>query len=289
MCTDGGLGGQPDGVPLATWLLERWAGDNLDLVEKLVDGRPRIRCEDCGHEWIRGEAPAPPAPTANTIQAIKGKFPLPEHAGELARARAEVLKADFLKVRPEPEPEVAPYRRRYQFIFSEAGLRAAGPRDLKDFANNSIGAHPGNMSVFNTAWNNMGDDNAADRVRRTIDYLLRGPDTIPEEDRFTHLVDGHKGLGMTGFREALLTRALWVVRPDEFIPIVTYSSEAGGKKEILESVYGLKLHPALGSQWTIGRLVFWSNDLLRQLVGDGFADMQHAAQFLWWAKDQPKL
>ena len=35
-----------------------------------------------------------------------------------------------------------------------------------------------------------------------------------------------------------------------------------------------------------GRLILWSNDLLRELVGNGFENQQHAADFLWWAKDQ---
>ncbi|MGV9995384.1 hypothetical protein, partial [Streptomyces sp. NPDC003374] len=26
---------------------------------------------------------------------------------------------------------------------------------------------------------------------------------------------------------------------------------------------------------------------LRELVGEGFANQQHSAAFLWWAKDQP--
>ncbi len=37
---------------------------------------------------------------------------------------------------------------------------------------------------------------------------------------------------------------------------------------------------------TPGRLVFWSNDLLREMVGDSFPSLQHASQFLWWAEDQ---
>ncbi len=38
---------------------------------------------------------------------------------------------------------------------------------------------------------------------------------------------------------------------------------------------------------TPGRLVVWSNDLLLQMVGSDFPSLQHASQFLWWAKDQP--
>ena len=35
------------------------------------------------------------------------------------------------------------------------------------------------------------------------------------------------------------------------------------------------------------RLILWSNDVLHRLVGDGFANQQHPAAFLWWAEDQP--
>ncbi|MBA3250406.1 MAG: hypothetical protein H0T66_08925, partial [Geodermatophilaceae bacterium] len=63
-------------------------------------------------------------------------------------------------------------------------------------------------------------------------------------------------------------------------------SGVAGKREIAESVYGLVLPPKAATSMTQGRLVFWSNDLLRELVGDGFATQQHASQFLWEAKDQ---
>jgi hypothetical protein len=37
---------------------------------------------------------------------------------------------------------------------------------------------------------------------------------------------------------------------------------------------------------TIGRLIAWSNDLLLGLIGDGSKTQQHAAAFLWCAKDK---
>ena len=92
---------------------------------------------------------------------------------------------------------------------------------------------------------------------------------------------------MTGFKESLLTRVLCVVQPDRFMSILKYTTEAGGKKEIARAVYGLELPAPESVNWTLGRLILWSNDVLHQLVGDGFANQQHAAAFLWWAKDQP--
>jgi hypothetical protein len=57
--------------------------------------------------------------------------------------------------------------------------------------------------------------------------------------------------------------------------------EAGGR----QWVYDLDLPDPEAVSWTIGRLIFWSNDLLRELAGPGFQDMEHVAEFLWWAKD----
>ncbi|MFE5486499.1 hypothetical protein [Streptomyces sp. NPDC056527] len=66
----------------------------------------------------------------------------------------------------------------------------------------------------------------------------------------------------------------------------TYTTEAGGKCEIARMVYGLELPGPESVNWTLGRLILWSNDLLLDLAGEGFANRQHAAAFLWWAKDR---
>ncbi len=98
------------------------------------------------------------------------------------------------------------------------------------------------------------------------------------EDRLTHLITGGRDFGMRGFREALLTKVLCVVHPERFLPIVTYTGNPG-KKEIAAAVYRLELPKPASTNWTIGRLAFWSNDLLVELLGDGFVNLQHGAQF----------
>lgn len=263
-------------------------GTDLDGVEKLADGRLVVRCIDCDHEWIRGEAQREsPAPVAATFESLKAKFPTASDVRPDAAVRVEKLVAEFLELAPTSEAQNAPYREKYQRIFSAEGLGEAAPADLKNFANNTVLAHPGNMSVFNAAWNEMGDEKAAARLRVTIDYLLRGPEGTRLEDRFTDLVEERKGLGMTGFKESLLTRVLCIVQPDRFLPILIYTSPSGGKREIAASVWGLDLPPREKVSWTIGRLVTWSNDLLVDLLPKGFDDLGHAAAFLWWAKEQP--
>lgn len=35
----------------------------------------------------------------------------------------------------------------------------------------------------------------------------------------------------------------------------------------------------------MGRLTFWSNDLLLAFAGDGFDHAEHTSSFLWWCRD----
>lgn len=268
---------------------EECNGDDLDLAEKLDDGRVRVVCLTCNHTWVRGTAKVV-VPPVDTFAEARKRFPGPENVDPARLARVEGLKQEFLHLKPEPRPEVVQYWHRYQQVFSLGGLGDCDPQDLKDFANTETGARPGNMSVFNTAWNKLGAETAAQRTRDSIEYLLYGPDSVPMEDRLTTLILEQGGRGMTGFKESLLTKVLCIMQPDRFLPILTYSSPNVGKREIAKLVYDLELPEAARVQWTIGRLILWSNDVLLHLVGDGFVDTQHASQFLWEVKDrQPEL
>lgn len=266
------------------------AGGDLDGVEKLPDGRLVVRCLDCDHEWVRGEGrPVSSVPVAATYESLKVSFPTTDAVRPEVRDRVASLIKIFVQQSPDLDPRVPPYRAKYQYLFSSEGLPTADPEDLKSFANSAVAANPGNMSVFNLAWNDMGPEKAAARVRATIEHLLRGPAGTRLEDRFTDLVEERKGLGMTGFKESLLTRVLCIVQPDRFLPILKYSTPMGGKKEVAAAVYGLDLPAREKVSWTIGRLVTWSNDLLVDLLGSEFEDLGHASEFLWWAKDQPAV
>lgn len=258
--------------------------DHVELVEKLTGTERKLRCAHCGHEWLRGQ-PAPQKVALPTLQEIRQRFPKPGDVDPARLARAAELKAEFLKHEPEPEANVAPYWAKYQQVFSEVGLPGAIPQDFKDFANSNIGANPGNMSVFNDAWNAMGAEAGAEQVRQVIEYLLRGTRPAELEDRLTALILDTTSFGMKGFKESLLTKALCIVYPDRYLTILKYTGEAG-KREIARSIWGLELPDPEKVNWTIGRLILWSNDLLLALLGDGFKHQQHAAAFLWWAKDK---
>lgn len=258
--------------------------DELDLLEVLPDERRRIKCESCGNVWLRGQAKRVYR-TITTIDDLRTRFPSPQDVDAQVRQRAASLKADYLEEHPSSSPTAVDFRERYRELFTKEGLPRATPEDLKYFANANIAGNPGNMSVFNTTLNEIGPEEAARRVRDSIEYLLFGPEDSFLEDRLSHLIEGRRGMGMTGFREALLTKVLCMVEPNRFLPINKYTGQAG-KKEIAKWVYDLDLPRPESVSWTIGRLIIWSNDLLRELVGSGFNDTEHAAGFLWWAKDE---
>jgi hypothetical protein len=255
-----------------------------------ADSRLLIHCEDCGHEWLRGEARRDPSrPAVRTIDSLHAEFPTTRDVRPDVRERVATLVADFQLNHPAPDPAVAAYRERYQEMFRREGLATASPDALLEFAQTDTIASPGNMSGLNRAWKTQGADKAAQKVRESIEYLLYGPESLRLEDRLTQLIDGKK-VGFPSFnKEPLLTKVLCVVEPDRFLPVLKYSAATDGKKEIVKLVFDLDLPPAEKVAWTIGRLAIWSNDLLRSLIGNDIPDLQQATKFLAWAKTRPVL
>ncbi|MFP5371565.1 MAG: hypothetical protein ACLGI3_12575 [Actinomycetes bacterium] len=256
-----------------------------------ADSRLLIHCNDCGTEWLRGEARRDPGrPAVQTIDSLRAEFPTAAAVRHEIRERVALLESEFLLDRPEPDPEVADFRARYSELFSREGLPTAQPEDLLTFATSPTVASAGNMSGLNRAFKTSGPEEAAAKVRESIDFLLYGPESLPREDRLTQLLDGTKGVGLPSFnKEPLLTKVLCVVEPDRWLPVLRYSSPGEGKKEIAKLVFDLDLPPAAKTSWTIGRLATWSNDLLRSLVGNDIPDLDVATRFLAWAKNQPAM
>jgi hypothetical protein len=255
-----------------------------------ADSRLLIHCANCGHEWLRGEARRDPGrPAVRTIDSLHAAFPTARDVRFDVRERVQMLESTFLLDHPQPDPAVAEYRARYQELFSRDGLAGTTPDQLYDFANSDTVAGVGNVSGFNRAWKTQGPERAAQLVRESIEYLLYGPESLRLEDRLTQLIEGKKGVGFPSFKEPLLTKVLCIVEPDRFLPVLRYSAAADGKKEIAHLVYDLNLPPADKTAWTIGRLIVWSNDLLRSLVGNDIPDLHQATQFLKWARSRPVL
>jgi hypothetical protein len=236
----------------------------------------------------RGPVRAPR--TIEDVETARRRFTATADAVPPERWRViDALRREFLADFPHPDPEAGRYRDVYRQAFSAENLPHVQPTALKDFANSKVVARPGNMSRFNDEWRALGSHAAAEAFRGVIEHLLRGEDPPAPEDRLTELITSEEPPAMPGFREAMLTRVLCVAEPERFLPILVYTSPAGGKREIARQVFGIDLPAPETTSQTIGRLGYWSNDLLFDLIGDRFVDLDHARQFLWWVKDHPDL
>ena len=105
------------------------------------DTRLLIHCNACGTEWLRGEAKRDPGrPAVQTIDSLHAEFPTPAAVRHEIRERVAMLQAEFLLDRPEPDPDVAAFRERYQALFTADGLGEATPEQLLHFATSPTGA-----------------------------------------------------------------------------------------------------------------------------------------------------
>jgi hypothetical protein len=261
--------------------------NDIHLEGMASDGSRILRCGDCGHTWSPPALSAVPASTRTPYEMAKGRFANASMVAPERRTRVARLRTKFLKDTPASEPAVVEHRARHQLLFSPAGLEACSPQDLRDFATSRLAGDAGNTAVFTRAWKRLGEEESAERTKASIEYLLRGPRSLPVEDRLTSLVEDADGIGMPGFKEAQLTKVLSVMDPARYLPILTYGTEGTGKRDVVMDVFGLHL-PRVADQtsMTSGRLAVWSNDLLLELAGEGFADAHHAAAFIWSARER---
>lgn len=223
------------------------------------------------------------------VDTARQRFPSAAAVTPEQWRKVEALRAEFLGEFPRPDPEAGRYRDVYRQAFEADALPYVQPTALKDFANSKVVARPGNMSRFNDEWRALGNQRAAEAFRGVVEHLLRGEDPPAPEDRLTELITSDEPPAMPGFREAMLTRVLCVAEPERFLPVLIYTSPAGGKREIARRVFGIELPAPETTSQTIGRLAYWSNDLLVDLIGNRFVDLDHARAFLWWVKDHPDL
>src|SRR5689334_1037143 len=258
--------------------------DDVVVLRTLPDGRKEAECTDCKFTFPFGSptpepkaAPArksaprsgpkrsastvvTPRPIAYAVQ----QFPTVADVAPDALERVETLKQEFLGTPYEPDPLVQRHWAKFTWVFSADGIDKATIYDLKLFADDPTGLSTGDPTEFDKAWVLLGELEGARRIRQVTKHLLRGPGEL--EDRLSNLIGQGFAFSMPGWGEALLTKTLAVADPDRFLPIARYTD----KRAIAGSVYRVELPDTDLTSLTIGRVGVWSNDLLVELLGDGF-------------------
>jgi hypothetical protein len=260
--------------------------NDIHLDSTTAGGVKVFRCGDCDNTWSPTSLTTLPAFTRTPLEMARGRFATAEMVAPAMTSAVKRLKAKYLKAHPVAEDVQVTAWGRYRELLTPQGLVAAAPQDLRELATTGTGTRAGSMSVFSRTWKQLGDEEAADRTRISLTYLLHGPDEQPLEDRLTALIEGVDVGGMPGLKESFLTKVLHISQPHRFLSILTYGDEGTGKHDVARAVYGLHLPKPDPTAMQIGRLAIWSNDLLLELAGPDFTDAQHASEFLDWAKDR---
>jgi Zn ribbon nucleic-acid-binding protein len=257
--------------------------DDLELVERLGGDARIIRCTRCGHQWQRGEVPKAADPGKTKDQRLRARFPTID---DVSSKRLEALRNLIADPgRPAWSEHQVEFRDRYRVLFSARDrLSRMTVQDFERFFVSDELANVGPARfAAETTLKELGPEEFIDKVRAALEYLLF-EERRPLEQRLTDLVDGHASPALKGVREAILTKVLAAAWPEQIFPALVYDSEDGsGKRQVADALLGLSLPPRDRSDWTIGRLAIWSNDLFVDVAHAlGFQDLHSAADFVWW-------
>ena len=259
--------------------------NDIHLEGMAPDGSRILRCGDCGHTWSRRRRPRADL-HAHAVR--DGPGPLRERRdGRPGAAPASAAEDQVPQGRPpSPTPPSPTTTRGAASCSRSRACGAAAPQDLKDFVTTPLGANLGNTSMFTRAWKRLGEDVAADRTRASISYLLRGPETVPLEDRLTHLIEDHAATGMPGFKEAAAHQGAvrHGARPLPADPHLRHR----GDRQARPDPGRLRAAPAQGrphldADRPARRVVQRPAARARRRRVPG---PQHVAEFVWWAKDR---
>ncbi len=256
--------------------------DDIDLVERLRAPAMILRCESCGTTWQHGEEPEVVEPGQTRDQRLRGRFPTADDISNAvwAMLRESATSTAYGKTR---EGDKA-FKERYHVLFAKERISHLTVDDFVTFYTTPAYADIGPaVMAIRTQMAEYGEDDYTAGVREAIEYLLYSEKGSLEQ-RFTDLVEGKRSPALPGLKESILTKVLCAADPDRFFPLLVYDSPDGsGKRQIAEAVLGLALPPRDRSDWTIGRLAIWSNDLFVEIAHLlDISDLQRAGEMIWW-------
>ena len=266
----------------------RCGEDDLELVRQLEGTARIIRCRNCGHEWQRGESPAKTLPGGTAEQRVRARFPT---AADIPGQRLAALDRLAASFEPDVPREEAEFVRRYQGVFSSDRLPIMTTEEFQEFYRSRMVGFLGNaVWVLDQNYNAMDPEDYTGQIQEAIGYLLH-EERGSLESRLTDLIRGRGRIGVKGLKETALTKVLAVMYPESIFPFATYDSPSGGKRQIARKVLGLELPAQDSVDWTIGRLINWSNDLFAEVGRRWFENLRIAARFFWslWKMDDAEL
>jgi hypothetical protein len=182
----------------------------------------------------------------------------------------------FIREHPYTETEVERLRNEWNAILQPEMLAGAAGEDIRRFLQSPKGGSPGNQQTFNRTWNELGDEEASNRVKTAINYLLYGPEELSLERRLNDLLNGEVPEAFPGLKEGLLTKVLAMAFLDRFLPILYLNH----RRALLADLWGVHL-PAEGPRNSKGELIVRSNDAILERLTPKFGSLEHAAGFLW--------
>lgn len=220
------------------------------------------------------------------LQKVSSSPPLPTAPSDRLAVLVEQWQAETSYPRPVDE-KVKKERAELAEAMTEEKLLAAidDPERFSDlefsrFAGQAAGG-PGPMAAVNS-YLNTGDD-AKVQVAQAMHHLLYDEGDLA--DRINDVLLGEEW-SAEGFKVALVTKALWITRPEEWIPVFNVKGQ-NGKRALME-LPGLGIDiPEDVDDLSRGRRIVWSNQVLRdrlRLLLPG--DTRAQSEFLFWLRDR---
>jgi hypothetical protein len=205
-------------------------------------------------------------------------------------ARVERWKEETAYPRPADE-KIKKERGELAGVMSEDRLLAAiddparfSELEFSRFAGQAAGG-PGPMAAVNS-YQNSGDD-AKVQVAQAMKHLLYDGGELA--DRINDLLLREEW-SAEGFKVALITKALWITRPDEWIPVFNVDGKNGKRALMALPELGIDIPEDL-DDLSPGRRIEWTNQALRDKLRPLLpGDTRAQSEFLYWLRDeQPKV
>ena len=266
LSTNPGLGKDYEASVIAHKLYERGAVPNdaelIDDLEAVLEATDRYL-----------EGASMPSDLQELVDRFRAELPYPRESDKTHIAARDEL-AELFSEENLSSIEADPSR-----------LDRSTGSTFNRFVGHNYGG-PGNQSQIQIGLDRDGPDGAR-QLARSLDYLIRG-EGASQAERIDS-VNKDSNWAVFGLKENLITKALAVVFPEEWLPVFNYEGDMGKKSLSASAELGIE-PPSKDEFPAVGARAVESNRRLRErleplLPGDPWGQMQ----FLYWLRDQHRV